>query len=316
MIAPACTHANKKKNGKDRQGNQRYKCKDCGQSLSDAKPNPLGDMRLNIDKACMALGMLLEGMSIRATARLTGIEKKTLGKLVLFAGDKCEQFFNAVVRDVEAKDVQADEIWSFVGCKEKTRKRLGKSEDQGDSWTWIAIERDTKLVLAYHVGTRSGNDCQTFLDRMDKAISGRFQLTTDGLGAYKNNVPFTFRGRVDFGQLVKHYQNSPKEIRYSPATIIAIDKNVVIGNPDEDRICTSHIERLNLTLRMQMRRFTRLTNGFSKTIEHHTAMQNLFFTWYNFCRKHITLQGHTPAMASGLTPRVMKLREVFEVMAA
>ena len=316
MIAPACTHANSKKNGKDRKGNQRFKCCDCGKSFAESQPKPLDDMRIDLDKACMALGMLLEGMSIRATARLTGIDKNTISSLILTAGEKCKRFTEAVVKDVEANDVQADEIWSFDGMKEKTRKRLDRSEDFGDSWTWIAIERDTKLVLAYHVGTRSGNDCQTFLDRIDRAISGRFQLTTDGLGAYKNNVPFTFRGRVDFGQLVKHYQNSPKEIRYSPATIIAIDKNVVIGNPDEDRICTSHIERLNLTLRMQMRRFTRLTNGFSKTIEHHTATQHIFFCWYNFCRPHITLEGRTPAMESGLTPRPMKLREVFEVLAA
>jgi len=135
-------------------------------------------------------------------------------------------------------------------------------------------------------------------------------------GAYKNAVPFQFRGRVDFGRLIKHFQNVKGDIRYSPANIISVEKTVEVGSPDESRICTSHIERLNLTLRMQMRRFTRLTNGFSKSLEHHTAMQNLFFTWYNFVRPHITLEGDTPAMASGLAPRRMKLREIFEVVAA
>jgi IS1 family transposase len=236
------------------------------------------------------------------TARMTGLDLKTLGKLILLAGERCEQFTHDVVRDIEVKDVQADEIWSYVGMKEKTRKRLDRSEDYGDSWTWIAVERHTKMVVAYHVGQRDGRDCQTFLDRMKRAIGdGRFQMTTDGLGAYRHSIPFTFLSKVDFGMLVKNYQGNPKEIRYSPASIISIEKNRIFGNPDMDKVCTSHIERLNLTLRMQMRRFTRLTNGFSKTIEHHTAMQQLFFAWYNFCRPHQTLKGSTPAMACGLT---------------
>ncbi len=253
MIAPACTHENAKKNGRDRKGNQRYKCCECGTSLTDAK-KPLGNLRLDLDKACLVLSMLLEGMSIRAVARLTGVEKKTIGRLLLFAGQQCERFFKAVVHDVDASDIQADEIWSFVGMKEKTRKRLERSEDHGDSWTWIAVERNTKLVLAYHVGTREGNDCDQFLDKMDRAIAGRFQLTTDGWGAYKNAVPLKFRGRVDFARLVKNFQSVKGDIRYSPANIISIDKTVEVGNPDEDKICTSHVERLNLTLRMQMRR--------------------------------------------------------------
>jgi len=182
MIA-ACEHATSKKNGKDRKGNQRYRCCDCGKSFADAAPKPLGDMRIDLKDACMALRMLLEGMSIRATARLTGLDKDTLCNLVLVAGEKCEQFFRSVVRDVDASDVQADEIWSYVGMKEKTRKRLERSEELGDSWTWIAVERNTKLVLAYHVGTREGGDCDQFLGKLDSAIAGRFQLTTDGWGS-------------------------------------------------------------------------------------------------------------------------------------
>lgn len=311
-----CTHENRKKNGKDRKGNQRFKCCDCGKSFAESAPKPLGDMRVDFERACMALRMLLEGNSIRATARLTEIDKNTLSSLVLTVGERCRLFTEAIVRDVDANDVQADEIWSFVGCKEKTRKRLGRSEEFGDSWTWIAVERDSKLVLSYHVGSREGNDCDEFLTKLDRAVSGRFQLTTDGWGAYKNNVPFKFRGRVDFAMLIKKFQGNPTEVRYSPANIVAIEKSVELGRPDEDRICTSHVERLNLTLRMQMRRFTRLTNGFSKSVEHHEAMQHIFFAFYNFCRKHSSLSGQTPAMAAGIAKKPMKIQEILKVMAA
>ncbi len=304
-----------KKNGKNRNGSQRYKCRQRSKTFSDEQEQsrPLGSMRIDLDKACMALSMLLEGMSLRATERLTGIHRNTLCDLVLIAGERCDRFTEAVVRDVPVNDVQADEIWSFVGMKEKTRKRLNHSEDLGDSWTWIAVERHTKMVLSYHVGTRDGDDCQHFLDKLNRAVIGHFQMTTDGWGAYRHSMPLTFRSNVDFGMLVKTYQSAQNETRYSPANIIAIEKTKVFGNPNMENVCTSHIERLNLTLRMQMRRFTRLTNGFSKSIEHHTAMQSIFFCWYNFVRPHITLEGKTPAMASGLTPRPMKLRELLEV---
>lgn len=307
-----CDHENKCKNGKTAAGTQRYKCKRCGKTLSDERP--LGTMTTDVDRACMALGMLLEGMSIAATARMTGLDADTIGSLILVAGDKCERFTNGIVRDVPVNDVQADEIWSFVRMKEKTRKQFNRSEEFGDSWTWIAVERDTKMVLAYHVGQRGGNDCQQFLDKLDTAVSGRFQMTTDGLGAYRHAVPFTFRSNVDFGMLVKQYRSSQQETRYSPATITAAEKQTVFGRPDESRICTSHIERLNLTIRMQMRRFTRLTNGFSKTIEYHTAMQQLFFAHYNFVRVHNSLKGkQTPAMAGGVIGRPLTLKEILSV---
>ena len=319
MIAPICHHENRKKNGKNRNGSQRYKCSDCGKTVSDehVPTGPLGNMRIDVDTACMALNMLLEGMSLRATSRITGVDRNTLGDLLLTVGELCEEFSEAIIRDVPVKDVQADEIWSFIGMKEKTRKRLKRSQDFGDSWTWIAVERTTKMVLANHVGLRDGNDCQKFLDKLDRAVTGRFQMSTDGLGAYRYSIPLTFRSNVDFGMLVKTYQSAQNETRYSPANIIAIEKKSVFGNPDEDKICTSHIERLNLTLRMQMRRFTRLTNGFSKSLDHHAAMQSLFFSWYNFCRPHETLTEQagykqTPAMASGLTGKCLKIREMLE----
>ena len=321
MIA-ACKHQNSSKFGKTRKGAQRFRCNDCGKTYSEANSStaPLGKMRIDLDKACTALNLLLEGMSLRATSRMTGLSRNTLGDLLLIVGERCETFSRAMIKDVEATDVQADEIWSFVGMKEKTRKRIGASEDMGDSWTWIAIERDTKLVLAYHVGQRDGDDCQDFMNKLKRAITGRFQMTTDGLGAYQSTVPFTFRSNVDFAMLIKTYQSAQNETRYSPANIVAIEKKVMFGSPDEQQICTSHVERLNLTLRMQMRRFARLTNGFSKALDHHRAMQSLFFCWYNFVRPHQSLRTEdgkkqTPAMASGLTGGILKLQEILEVVA-
>ena len=177
----------------------------------------------------------------------------------------------------------------------------------------MGIERETKLILAHKVGQRDGETCWQFLLKLKNAVgSGRFQLTTDGLSHYRNNVPFAFGMQVDFAQLIKVYSSTQETTRYSPANIISADKLPIFGAPEEDRISTSHIERFNLTLRMSLRRFTRLTNGHSKSLRHHTAMQALFVAWYNFARKHETLKGHTPAMASKLSDHVWTIRELLE----
>lgn len=312
MIVISCQHTNKKKNGRDRNGNQRFLCLDCGKTFAEEKPRPLGVMRISMRQATMALGMLLEGMSIRATSRLTGMDAGTICDLIVVVGENCQRLMDAKIKGVKVDDVQLDEIWSFVGMKEKTRVARGYAQPMGDSWTFIAIERNTKLVLAHLVGQRDHATCWNFLLKLNEATSGKFQLTTDGLNAYTLNVPYVFGMRVNFAQLIKTYQSSQEVVRYSPATIKSIEKRPLFGDCDEDRISTSIIERLNLSLRMHCRRHTRLTNAHSKSLKHHVAFQSLFFAWYNWCRRHETLKGQTPAMASGLTDKVWALRELLE----
>ena len=315
MVVSVCQHNQTQKYGKDRKGNQRLRCTLCGQTFAEEIVRPLGSMRIELKDAATALALLLEGMSIRATERITGLNRDTLCDLILVVGENCERFLQAKVAGVQADDIQCDEIWSFVGCKERTRHAERYTGDEGHSWTWIAIERNSKLVLAHHVGQRDGASCESFLGKLDRATTGRFQISTDGLGAYTLNVPFTFRNRVDFGQLIKSFGGGSATGRYSPAKIINSQKRAMYGNPDPDKVCTSHIERLNLTLRMNVRRFTRLTNAHSKSLKHHRAMQAIFFAFYNFCRKHETIK-KTPAMAAGLADKAWTIRQLIERAAA
>jgi len=310
MVVIVCQHEETQKHGKDRKGNQRYKCKACGATFSQMRPQPIGNLRISLRDASTVLSLLLEGMSIRAAERVTGINRNTICDLILAVGENCEALL-ANIRGVEARDVQVDEIWSFVGCKERTAAQGQYNEDSGDSWTVVAIERNTKLVIAHQVGERDATTICTLLQKLADNTTGRFQLSTDGLAAYKLNVPFMLRDRVDFGVIMKQFASSQKTTRYSPAKIIGTKKAVRFGNPDESLISTSHVERMNLTIRMNNRRFTRLTNAHSKSLKHHTAMQAIFFAWYNFCRKHETIK-QTPAMESGLAKKAWSVRELLE----
>jgi IS1 family transposase/transposase-like protein len=311
MIVISCTHEKKHKHGKNKCGNQRYKCAACGATFVE-EASPLGTMRVTMKEATMALALMLEGMSVRSVQRLTGLCRQTLADLIILVGENCQRFLDATIQNVPVTDCQLDEIWSFVGMKEKTRIAGGYSPEYGDSWTFTAIERNTKLLVAHQFGQRDNDTCQAFLKKLNRATSGRFQVSTDGLNAYTNNVPFTFGSRVDFAQLVKTYASQQDVTRYSPSSIISAEKRPVFGEPDPDLICTSHVERMNLTFRMTLRRFTRLTNGHSKSLRHHTAMQALFVAWYNFARKHDTLKGKSPAMASGLADHVWTIKELIE----
>jgi transposase-like protein/IS1 family transposase len=312
MIVISCEHSVKHRHGKDRRGRQRYLCAVCGKSfVEDA--HPLGNLRVSTKQATMALSLMLEGVSVRATQRLTGLCRQTLADLILLVGENCQRLLETKIKGVEVNDVQLDELWSFVGMKEKTRVARHYGPEFGDSWTFYGIERETKLILAHQVGQRDSDTCWAFLLKLKSAIGkGRFQLTTDGLKAYTNNVPFAFQSQVDFAQLIKIYASTQETTRYSPAKIESTEKFPLFGDPQEDRICTSHIERFNLTVRMQLRRFTRLTNAHSKNLNHHKAMQAIFVAWYNFCRKHETLNGATPAMASGLTDEVWSIKRLLE----
>jgi transposase-like protein/IS1 family transposase len=300
--------------GKDRKGNQRYRCQKCRKSFVDAPEKPLGGMYLPLDKAEMCLRLLVEGNSIRSTERVTGVNRNTILDLLVLVGEKCERLLNDKIKGLSVSDVEADEMWGFVGMKERTKKHQLRHNEAGlgDAYTFVAIERNTKLVLAWHLGRRTNTDTERFTEKLYEATSGRFQLTTDGFAAYVPAVSYSLGTRVDFAQLTKIYAQDAQgggERRYSPPVVVDIIPTPRIGNPDPARICTSHVERQNLTMRMMMRRLTRLTNGFSKKWENLKAALALHFAYYNFCRIHKTIRC-TPAMEAGITQSVWELKDL------
>jgi IS1 family transposase len=265
-------------------------------------------------KAVSVLLHLVEGCSIRTTARITGAHPRTILNLLTVAGDKCDRLMTERISGVHVKDVQCDELWGYVGMKEKTKARQGKDETTiGDAWTFVAIERYSKLILAWHLGRRTEVDTIAFTEKIARATEGPFQITTDGFKPYEHAVVMSLGvQKVNFAQLVKLYAASPdNETRYSPAECIGCKRRRVYGNPRMSNVSTSHVERSNLTMRMQMRRLTRLTNAFSKKWEKLYAMLALYFAWYNFCRVHQTLRV-TPAMEAGITDHIWEIRELLE----
>lgn len=304
-----------KLHGKSKQSLQRYRCKECKKCSTEEHVKPIGNMKLDFDKAEMCLRLLLEGNSIRSTERITGVNRNTLCDLVAVVGNLCEQFLKNVIQDVPVEDIQVDELWGFVNCKERTRKRLHpRNFARGDAYCYLAVERKTKLIVAWHLGKRSGHDTYAFMVKLRRATAGRFQLSTDGFPSYQDAVPTIMGNRVDFGVIVKLYgtvANPTEQRRYSSAGLVGVKRSVCIGQPKWEKISTSHVERANLTLRMGMRRLTRLTNGFSKTWAQHEAAHSMFFAAYNFVRVHSTLK-QTPAMAAGLTDHAWTVRELLE----
>ncbi len=266
-------------------------------------------MRVDMDKACVVLNMLLEGMSIRACSRITGVKPDTVCDLILHVGQNCDRFLEANVKNVACKSVQLDECWDFFHCKARSVEQAKR--DGGDIWTWLAICADSKLILSHTVGQRDESACLRLLRRLNGATVGEYQVTSDGYNCYTLSVPFELGSRISFAQLIKSYSASQEETRYSPATITGIEQVTRFGNPDEDLISTSYSERLNLSVRMHVRRYTRLTNAHSKTPQHHTAMTSLFVAWYNYCRKNMAVRG-TPAMAAGLTDHVGTIKELLQ----
>lgn len=263
------------------------------------------------------LHLLMEGSSIRATARITGVSKTTILKLVEDAGQAAAWYQDRVFQNLKCKRVQVDELWGFVGAKQKnvaTAKR--KEMAYGDAWLWVATDADTKLVPSWLVGGRDSDYAMAFMDDLASRLANRIQLTSDGHRAYLEAVEGAFGADIDYAMLVKLYGAAPEsEKRYSPAECIGAVKHRIEGNPDPKYVSTSYSERNNLNIRMHSRRMTRLTNAFSKKIENHEHAMALHFLYYNFVRVHQTLKV-SPAMAAGVTKRLWEMKDVVEMLEA
>jgi len=279
--------------------------------------------KLSTERQAAILRALCEGNSIRATCRLTGAAKATVLKLLVEVGEFCSGYQDYRLRNLPTARVEADEIWAFVGAKQRRAVRAG----DGDVWTFTALDSDSKLMISWLVGPRSVENATAFMQDLRSRLAGKIQLTTDGHNMYHTAVRAAFNwDEVDWAMLVKEYgavEGEAKDAarRYSPPVCVGASKVRVIGNPDPELVSTSFVERSNLTLRMQQRRFTRLTNAFSKKAENHAHAVSLYFMHYNFCRPHQTLtRAHphhyptSPAMAAGLTDHVWKIEEVLALM--
>lgn len=275
--------------------------------------------RLDKAKQMQVVAALVEGNSIRATVRMTGVAKNTIAKLLVELGAACLEYSNKTLVNLQCKRVQCDEIWSFVAAKERnvTPAVAERSPHAGDVWTWVGLDADTKLVCSWMVGRRDWGTARTFIMDLESRLANRIQLTTDGNRLYLFAINEAFQGQIDYAVLKKIYGGSSSktaEVRYSPAECVGCEKEPKIGNPEYKHISTSYVERQNLTMRMQMRRFTRLTNAFSKKIENHVAALAIHYMNYNFVRIHQTLRV-TPAMAAGLTDRAWEVADLVGLLA-
>lgn len=273
--------------------------------------------RLDPDKRAQVVACLVEGNSIRATVRMTGVAKNTVVKLLVDLGTACSVHMDTSMRDLPCKRLEVDEIWTFCHAKERNVPAEKRGQfGYGDVWTWVAIDADTKLVPSYRVGPRDLQEATLFMTDLAARLANRVQLTTDGHKPYLQTVRSAFKGEIDYAQLVKLYGFDPHgDRRYSPPIVTAAIPEPISGSPDPALVSTSYVERSNLTMRMSMRRFTRLTNGFSRKVENLTAAVSLHFAHYNYCRPHMALgKRTTPAMAAGLTDHVWTLHELIGLL--
>jgi IS1 family transposase len=267
--------------------------------------------KLSTEKRAAIISALVEGNSLRSTARMTGHTLNTVMRLLVDAGKACAAYQDEHLRNLPCKRIQVDEIWSYIGIKEKNRPEAERGEfGRGDCWVWTAIDAQSKLVPCWLVGTRDALAAREFLFDLSVRINGRFQLTSDGHSVYRDAVERVFGREIDFAMLIKEYGSSPDaETRYSPAECIGAHSMVVVGDPKAEHISTSFAERANLTMRMSMRRFTRLTNGFSKKVENHAAAIALHFMAYNFAKVHGSLR-ISPAQAAGVDDHLWSIEEI------
>lgn len=278
--------------------------------LEPLKHNIIIMNRLSKQQRIQVITALVEGNSLRATARMCDVSFNTVLKLVPHIGIACMEFQDKALRNLTCKLIQCDEIWSFVGSKEKNTRPERKNDGWGDVWTWVAIDAETKLVPSFMVGNRGAQTAQRFMEDLASRLKNRIQLTTDGHRVYLQAVEDAFGSGIDYAMLVKMYgSDRDTEATYSPSEWIGSQSVAITGNPKAENISTSYVERQNLTMRMQMRRFTRLTNAFSKKIENHFWAICLHYMHYNFCRIHKTLRV-TPAMAAGVTDHVWDIADI------
>lgn len=273
--------------------------------------------RLSTAKRIQVISALVEGCSIRSTCRMTGVSKATVMKLLAQIGEVCLDYQDEHLRGLTCQRVQCDEIWSFVGAKRKSVQQGARGE--GDIWTWTSLDADTKLIISWLVGDRDADAASDFMHDLAGRIVNRTQLTTDGHSVYLQAVIDNFGPLVDYAQLVKMYgddrrSKNPSEAKYSPPECVGCNKYARIGMPDYSKVSTSYVERSNLTMRMHIRRFTRLTNAFSKKLENHCHAIALYFQWYNYCKPHKTLKGATPAMAAGLEKDFWEVKDIVALL--
>jgi len=277
--------------------------------------------KLSSERRAAAIRCLVEGNSIRSTVRITGAAKNTVTKLLVELGRACWEYQNQALRGLTSKRVQCDEIWSFVGCKEKNLPDTKRGEfGVGDVWTWTAMDADTKPMICWQVGERDAATAYDLVSDLESRLANPVQLTTDGLRIYLTAVEAVFGADIDYAMLVKLYGSDAEgEKRYSPPVCIAAERTPIMGRPDPKHISTNYVERQNLTMRMGLRRFTRLTNAFSKKLENHACAVSLHFMFYNFARVHQSLetekgQQRTPAMVAGIADHVWSVEEIVKLL--
>jgi len=316
MIVAVCSHENRRTNGKTKAGHTRYRCKDCGKSWTESTAT-LGGMRIGIDKAAQIVEMLCEGVSVRATARMTGASQDTILDLLVYVGERCQAYMAEHIRDVFVGDIQVDELWSFVLCKAATAKQEKMVGGCGDNYCFTAIDRHTKLLVAWHMGRRTEQHTDIFIDKLTAATNGHFHVSSDGWKSYPHLIKRYLGHRCDHGVMQKVYGrpiNYPISA-YSPARIIGAYRSPRHGDVyQQDKICTSHVERMNGSIRTFCKRMGRLTYCFSKKWDNHRAALGVMFAHYNYCRTHKSLKGLTPAMAHGLTTEVWSARKLIETV--
>ncbi len=287
---------------------QRYRCKQCGKTFSEYQEKPLEEMRIPMEKALQALHLMVEGVGIRSISRITGLHIETVLALLEKAGERAARLLDSQIRGVVAKQVQVDEIFGFVYCKQKHVKNDDRTI--GDQYSFVSFDRESKLVLNYVIGKRTAGNAQKLMDDLALRLANRPQISTDGFTPYIDAVEWAFGANVDYAQLVKVYAgNEAGRERYSPSECIGAVPSVITGHPDPKMICTSHVERNNLTMRIFLRRLTRLTLGFSKKLENLNHAIALHFAYYNFCRVHRSLRV-TPAMEAGISDHVWTIQEL------